>query len=308
MIVRFYQDFKQRHGQRPRAGEAAHEGYNPRSVRRYYGSWFRFVKRMEGLTEDEDAVLDQAGEFLDVLEKTPMTKSYKMLLVLAMLKHDSFPGAVEIDVLAAAFARLAARSERLRDDVAVDLEDLQHVRSLLKKNPIAAWTGGKGSAGKAFFAFEDGVLATQLPVAPDLREPLQEMVRELVEWRLAEYLNRSLAADLSGPDRFLVKVNHSSGKPILHPLPREGVSGIPAGWTPVIADGQRYEANFVKIAVNVMRPQGKTDNVLAKVIRGWFGEDAGLPGTQFFVAFERRDDAWEMLPAGASDDAVGEGL
>lgn len=54
---------------------------------------------MEGLTEDEEAVLDQAGEFLDVLEKTPMTKSYKMLLVMAMLKHDSFPGALEIAVI-----------------------------------------------------------------------------------------------------------------------------------------------------------------------------------------------------------------
>jgi superfamily II DNA or RNA helicase len=39
----YYRDFVERHGVRPRAAEAYHEGYNPRGTRRYHGSWLNFV-------------------------------------------------------------------------------------------------------------------------------------------------------------------------------------------------------------------------------------------------------------------------
>ena len=44
---------------------------------------------------------------LDALETTPMTKSYKMLVLLAMLQDaDSFPGSIGIDELADEVQRL----------------------------------------------------------------------------------------------------------------------------------------------------------------------------------------------------------
>ena len=55
-------------------------------------------------------------------------------------------------------------------------------------------------------------------------------------------------------------------------------SDFPTGWTPVWVDGVEHEANFVKVAVNVMRRPGSDDNVLAGILRGWFGERAGAPG------------------------------
>jgi len=301
----FYQDFTERRGDRPRAAEAYHEGYNPRSLRRYHGSWFDFVRGMDGLDAGEQAALEQAAGFLRALETTQMTRSYKMVLVLAMLNADGLPGSIDLDTLAGAVARLAGRSARLRDDFPVGLSDLEHLKQLLEKNPIAAWTGGKGTGGTAYFAFEDGVLRTRLPDAPELRQPMQRMVRELCEWRLAEYLDRSVESELSTADRFICRVNHAGGRPIIHPLDRERTPGIPVGWTPVIADGERYEANFVKIAVNVMRRPGSTDNVLARVLRGWFGEDAGLPGTRYVVSFERTDDGWVMAPAGFVEEPEG---
>ncbi|MBK7702671.1 MAG: DUF3427 domain-containing protein [bacterium] len=56
------------------------------------------------------------------------------------------------------------------------------------------------------------------------------------------------------------------------------------------------EAEFVKVAVNVMRKRGSADNVLATVLRGWFGPDAGLPGTNHFVVLEQREEYWILEP------------
>ena len=69
-----------------------------------------------------DAAQSEAFErhraFLDELEDTPMTKSYKMLVLLAMLNEDAFPGEITIDALAEATRTLASRNHRLMGDSA----------------------------------------------------------------------------------------------------------------------------------------------------------------------------------------------
>src|SRR5206468_11299395 len=46
-----------------------------------------------------------ATRFLDELETTPMTRSYKVLVLLAMLNEDQLPGSLEIARLAEAVSR-----------------------------------------------------------------------------------------------------------------------------------------------------------------------------------------------------------
>jgi hypothetical protein len=74
--------------------------------------------------------------------------------------------------------------------------------------------------------------------------------------------------------------------------------GIPEGWTDVTADGERYKANFVKVAVNVMRRPGSEQNELPGVLRRWFGPDAGLPGTSVAVVFEPASEGYTLSPLG----------
>jgi hypothetical protein len=68
------------------------------------------------------------------------------------------------------------------------------------------------------------------------------------------------------------------------------------GTVPVTIDSEPHEADFVKIAVNVVRRAGSDRNELPAILRRWFGPDAGLPGTDFAVVFERRDDVWHVMP------------
>jgi len=65
-----------------------------------------------------------------------------------------------------------------------------------------------------------------------------------------------------------------------------------------------FQVNFVKIAVNVMRQEEGGANVLAEILRGWFGDDAGQPGTRFQVAFIREAGGhYRLEPLNAADFA-----
>ena len=105
-----------------------------------HGSWLEFVHEMGDLTDAQQNVLknETVREFLTSLDTTPMTKSYKMLTLLAMLNEDQLPGGLPIDALTHGFARLAHRNATLRLDVGDALDDDDVLRRHLEKNPIDA--------------------------------------------------------------------------------------------------------------------------------------------------------------------------
>jgi superfamily II DNA or RNA helicase len=143
----YYDDFKERHERRPLAVEALHDGYNPRSIRQSEESWLAFVDSKGDLNPIQQQLLRDHGALLNALEATTMTRSFKMLTLLAMLHRDALPGTIDIGELISEFARLAGRSAALKADVAVPLDDARQMRKYLEKNPIAAWTEGKGTGG-----------------------------------------------------------------------------------------------------------------------------------------------------------------
>ncbi|MCA9087252.1 MAG: DUF3427 domain-containing protein [Planctomycetaceae bacterium] len=307
-ILTYYNDFMERHGTRPTAVELYHSGYNPRSLRKTHGSWLRFLRTMGDLNSREKSALESAGDFLDALESTPMTKSFKMLTLMGMLNLDALPGQIDIADLTLEFRRIARRSQTLRDDVGEHLDDDSRLKSLIEKNPIEAWCSGKGTGSKSYFHYDDAVFSTDFSLPSGCREDFQNLVRELVDWRLAEYLDRGDTLEVEG--RFVCRVMHASGRPILKLPDRMKTSGVPNGWVDVLANGQRHVANFVKEYVNVIRTdEHETEaNVLAEIVRGWFGPDAGLPGTQYEVAFEPAGDVLRMVPVEAKPSSAGAAL
>ena len=295
-ILAFYEDFRQRHGVRPTAVELYHSGYNPRSLRRTHGSWMKFLKTMGDLTDGERSVVESVGDFLDAVETTPMTKSFKMLTLLSMLNRDVLTGQIPIAELTQEFRRVARRSETLRADVGPVLEQDAELQKLLEKNPIEAWCGGKGTGDTPYFTWDGKNFQSNFSVTTELRGDFQKLVRELVDWRLAEYLERGHGAN-SG--RFVCRVLQSQGRPILKLPSRESTPGIPAGWVNILANEEPLVANFAKEFINVVRRDSSSDdNLLAEILRGWFGPDAGQPGTRFQVAFETAGDLLRMQPIG----------
>lgn len=285
-LVAYYQEFRERNGMRPTAGETFSDGYDPKAARPGYGSWFQFVRAMGDLEGAADGAEARLRTFLTQLEITPMTRSFKMLTLLAMIADGEFPGAVPIERLVQRVRNLALRSAALRTELGAGLEDDGELQTLLEQNPIDAWTGGRGTGGEAFFRYENGRFETTFSVTADLRAAAAELAREIADWRLTTYLRR--AGSVEGAPRIVCKVSHTDRRPILFLPSRDRVAGIPVGWVEVTADGERYQAKFVKIAVNVLMKQGAEDgNELPALMRKWFGPNAGQPGTTHQVAFER---------------------
>lgn len=187
----FYEDFRDRQGTRPTASELFHAGYNPRLLRKSHGSWFRFVGAMGDLSESQQRAFDQASEFLELLEHTQMSRSFKMLTLMAMLQEGDLPGEISIGDLTAKFQHLAQRSAVLRRDVGESVDDQVRLQKLIEVNPIEAWIGGKGMSGRSFFAFDGFTFRTTFELAAESSDAFRDLVREIVDWRLSEYLQRS---------------------------------------------------------------------------------------------------------------------
>ena len=211
-VEQFYKDFKLRNGIRPTALETFQEWYNIRSLD--YSSWFEFVNHMGDLDQDQQEALRESGTFLKELEKTKMSKSYKMLTLLAMLNEDCFPGEIEITTLAESFKRIASRSARYISDLSVDIADNSKMIDLIIKNPINAWVEGRGTDGVKYFDFENNIFKTRFNIDDKSRNAFQGLSREIVEWRLAKYLQRSKAGE-GQEGKILCRVSHSKSGPIL---------------------------------------------------------------------------------------------
>jgi len=300
-LLDWYEEFKERTGERPVAVEAFHEGYNPRTAKHTHGSWLRFVAAQEDLAAPLRELVesdDAASAFLTELEQTRMERSFKMLVLLAMLRRDALPGSIAIDDLAQQFAELAGRSERLRAEVGVDLGDAAQVRQYVIQNPVRAWCGTRrtGSNARVFFESRDGQLTTNFEVTRERREGFQALVRELAEWRIADHLGRR-ESSTELKMRLVCPVIQTGGRPILKLPDRTSHRGVPEGEVDVRIDDLAHQVRFVKQYINVIHAAGSKTNVLPEIVRAWFGEQAGQPGTKFAVAFELNADGWIATPA-----------
>jgi superfamily II DNA or RNA helicase/diadenosine tetraphosphate (Ap4A) HIT family hydrolase/HKD family nuclease len=290
----YYLEFRDMHGVRPTALEAFHDGYDPRSVRPAHASWLSFVRTMGDLSDVQVAVVQRLGAFLEVLEKTPMTKSFKMIVLLAMLAEDAFPGAISMEALMRRFTEIARRYGLVRTEVGAALEDSEGLRRLLQDNPIDAWVGAKGTGGAPFFAFERGTFSTTFDVPAEQRDLAHDLTRELVEWRLGAYLRRVELA--KGADRILCRVGLSDGEYVLLLPPRNRTAGIPEGWVDVVVDGTPHQANFAQTAVIAMQTVGSDANALPDTLARWFGVRASKPASDLVVEFVREGSAYVLAP------------
>ncbi len=187
----YYLDFRERTGERPKALDIYHAGFNPRTTG--HGGWLDFVFHQGDLSPAEHQVLQRHRGLLENLATTQMSRCYKMLLVQAMQREGVFPGAIEVNQLAERIAQLASRNPSLRRDISADLANKTELRRMIEKGPIDAWVEGRGTNGSRHFAYQDGIFATTFDATGLQRQNLNDLVEEIVDWRLADYLGRDRA-------------------------------------------------------------------------------------------------------------------
>lgn len=294
----FYRDFLERHGVRPTASEVFHSGNNPRSSSER--SWLGFVERMRGLDDLEQATWSEHRELFQEMEKTELTRSYKLVTMLALFDDQTVQDRCTVDELVERVARLASRMHKLQRDFSVDLSNRAALKALLLKFPMDVLTKLRDGNGTPYFVLYGGQFGLASP--PRDRETFSHLLREILDWRLAQYLSRSGGTgELT--DAVCRVSRNTSGQPILFLPTTAGAGQLPEGPLDVVVNDQPMEATVAKIAINVVRRAGEPSNQLPAILREWFGDDAGLPGKADRIRLRFQNDAWRMEPMGAQGQA-----
>jgi superfamily II DNA or RNA helicase/HKD family nuclease/diadenosine tetraphosphate (Ap4A) HIT family hydrolase len=288
----FYRDFRERHGTRPTAAETFHAGINPRSSSEH--SWLGFVERIGDLQELELLSWSEHRALFSEIEKTEITKSYKLLVLFALFKDEIFQPSLSVDDIVENVARFASRIHRLELDLSVDLSDRKALKSLLLKYPIESLAGLRDSDGSPFFFVEEGRFG--LVARPRASEAFGDLLRELLAWRLAQYLSRGGGA-LHSTDIICRVARNASGQPMLF-LPPEEMRHLGEGPLDVAINGRQLRVIVAKIAINVVRDGVGPGNELPGILSGWFGDSVGLPGRADRVRLHFHREGWLMEPMG----------
>ncbi|MFN5435808.1 MAG: helicase-related protein, partial [Planctomyces sp.] len=300
-----YRRLRDELGRRPTATEVLRAGYLPRTIAAERGAWFAFVQSEQDLMEREAAVVTAAADWFRMLETTSLNRSYKLIVLRVLLDRGALVSGLPLATLCADCRRYLQQHEVLRRDVTgggvavdVDTATAQAWQQWWQKWPVSRWLDEQD--GRRWFEQSGDVFRWSGEVPAGLETELQQLTGELVDWRLAAYcrsrgLERGSAEQ--GAVRFECRVSHASGRAILFVPSVNRSPGRPTGPTDVVLpDGQLWVFKFVKVAVNVAGPAGVEQNQLSDLLRGWFGADAGLPGTDFRVRFELRDGQWSISP------------
>jgi superfamily II DNA or RNA helicase/HKD family nuclease/diadenosine tetraphosphate (Ap4A) HIT family hydrolase len=237
-LLAYYEDFKLREGVRPQASEALSDGFNPLDARPAYGSWIGMVSTLGDLGGAQRQAFEANRDFLAAIEATEMTKCFKMLVLQALIAEDALASGLDIETLGETVARLAGRSPSLRSEFGAALGDQRQLRILLEKNPIKAWTEGKGTGGKPFFAYDGRHFGPTFSVAQDSRLALNDLTSEIAEWRIAGYLRR-----VSGRNPESVP-QHGEPPVLWHSYVREQAPGLFGG----VFDNSMRQVGIINLA------------------------------------------------------------
>ncbi|EPJ47579.1 MAG: helicase-like protein [Osedax symbiont Rs1] len=196
--VALYESLKASLGYRPSLSAFYHAGGKVETLRREHGSWFQFVTIQGDLATNALACINAHQDFLQEVEVTQLTKSFKLILLESLLENDGFKTSVATLVIAQNSFDIFKRRSRLVADLpkkyksvkALETKQLKAWHTYWLNNPINAWIGGNKKSAKAYFSIEDGKLKYSASISADQLDDFNVLLQELVNYRFSQYEQR----------------------------------------------------------------------------------------------------------------------
>ena len=198
-IVETYEQLKSVDQQRPSAVEMYRAGVNFTHIRGRFDTWFDLVVERGGLDEAQRMALERHRPYFLEVETATMNKSYKMVLLEALLELDGFihPQTTQ-DLAIRSGEILLRRPPLMAKDLPVRFQNLADVLTTRpgqwltywNSNPVNAFVGGNNIQGVRFFDLEADRLKPSFELAAEDRDVFRVMVQELVDYKLAMYMDR----------------------------------------------------------------------------------------------------------------------
>jgi hypothetical protein len=290
-LIRFCRAYVAEEGRRPTAVQAWRAGFNPGSLRPL--GWFGGLAQSGLLTDDELPVVERFGDVLRTLERESITKSYKLVTLQAFVELGGLAGGVSVADLANRSRHIMRNNPRLLGDAGDHLNDRDDEWcQYWRRWPTAAWTGElRESSGSTLFQIVDDRFSLRTTVADQSLPLFEELLGELVDYRLCRYLDVTEAR----VGDWRLPVGQTEGRPLVW-LDRPRNAHLPEGEVDVMIEGQRYVGLFRNIALNKVRQPQSEQNLLPSLLRRWFGAETGMPGTAQYIIMRRGSVGWELAP------------
>jgi len=193
-----YRSLRNSMGRRPTLSEFYRAGGAVNTIRKEHGQWLQFVNSEKDLSGDEQACLSSHHGFFAELETTNMTKSFKCILLEALIELDGFRMEPTIDELAKQSFLLLERRRLLQQDLPDEFRSAPEVDNVLpsgwikywNKNPVKAWLGGNTNEATTFFHLKNDKFSYSKEVKSELVDVFGLLVQELLSYRLIQYESR----------------------------------------------------------------------------------------------------------------------
>ena len=188
----WYRDYCSTYGRRPTFRTAMERGFFGPGGAALGGqeqSWAGLVARLPGSHANPTQLSESMNQLLDIAQRTPMTRCFKML-VLEAFAEATLPEAIPIEHITEHFHRRAIGDGRVGRDIGFDTADRARLRRQILDNPVHAWTTPNATMRSPLFALEADRLVLRPPLLAPERSAAADIMLDIVEGRLWSYFNR----------------------------------------------------------------------------------------------------------------------
>ncbi|WP_066254276.1 DEAD/DEAH box helicase family protein [Neobacillus drentensis] len=197
-----YMDLKRDLGRRPSYLELHLKGASDSpQYKQEFSSYFGFLKWAEELTDEEMEIYNRYENWFVEVEKTGMAKSYKMVILLAMLERGASNWYLPISSRDAApyfHYYLMEKEHRKRIDFSdkgarkLWEYDEKGVSKLITTMPMTKWSG----SSKGLITFENDIFKLDFEVLKEHEKVLFNWTKEICEYRLHYHFERKAKTPL----------------------------------------------------------------------------------------------------------------
>ena len=189
-FVQLYKEYREDKGERPSAAQFYQFIGKLSNVRVGYNSWYKFIDAMQDLDQLEAECVGLYTEFFLYLEKTSMTKCFKMVVLAVWIENTM--KAIPIDELCKKSFEYLRGTTNLWNETASEFkkdtlsdEEFASWKRYWSSNPLDALTA-KGRE-TAYFKLSEDEFSLSLEIPEKSKPAFKKLVKELVDYRFTSY-------------------------------------------------------------------------------------------------------------------------
>jgi len=169
-----------------------------------FGGWLNFIVQADDTIKAERAKLNENEKktinnehfklFFSIIEKTDMTKSYKMPVILSFLKNDSIKLSQFIIDITSFFINFYKSNKVFMKDIVTNsaiknIDDIKEVAANCESNPIKALTCG---AEADYFEYDktQKIMKLKFSELQNIGKTGVDLIKELLNYRVNDYFKR----------------------------------------------------------------------------------------------------------------------